>query len=415
MAETRFDKPPSWGVPCEPPHWMAEEGPEASVAVWCQCSLVRNLADFMFPGSCSDEDKKAVEERVLSALEDLHPCEGGHYYSLGDLSRPEVLCLAECRLIPYELARNGRHGGVYVCDGRSTGISVNGSDHLCITTLASGCQMQELWTRLTALDDRLAGRLDYAFDKRLGFLTTSLAHTGTGLKASVVLHLPGLVMLNGMANLVQGARQRRQAVHGFKSVVSQGSASIVRPAHDSLPVPAEAVPARDLGDGFYMDLTGALYGDVAEAEGDLFMLTNLATLGVSEEEILFHLRHAASEIIAQERAARESFIVRPAHDSLRAKGLKRLEDRVWRAVGIAENARVVGFTEAVGLWSSLRLGIETGLLSGHSFQDLDELLFASQAGHARMRRESDSADDEWMLDIERADLLRARFASHRED
>jgi protein arginine kinase len=147
-----------------------------------------------------------------------------------------------------------------------------------------------------------------------------------------------------------------------------------------------------------MDLTGALYGDVAEAEGDLFMLTNLATLGVSEEEILFHLRHAASDIIAQERAARES---------LRMRESKRLEDRVWRAVGIAQNVRVVGFAETVGLWSSLRLGIETGLLAGHSLRELDELLFASQGGHTRMR--SGRNGDEWMLGIERADLLRARF------
>jgi protein arginine kinase len=397
MFETRFDQSPSWGVPWEPPHWMAEEGPEASVAVWCQCSLVRNLADFAFPETCSGEDKTSVEQRVLSALRELNLCEEGRYYPLSDLSRAEVLCLAECRLIPYELTLNGSHGGVYVTEDRSTSIAVNGADHLCITALASGCQVQEVWSRLTVLDDRLAGKLDYAFDKRLGFLTTSLGHAGTGLKESVVLHLPALVMLNGMANLVQAARQRRQAIHGFKSVVSPVAAPLA-PGTSPGEGSGENALASNTGDGFYMDLTGALYGDVAEAEGDLFMLTNLATLGVSEEEILFHLRHAASDIIAQERAARESLLMRES---------KRLEDRVWRAVGIAQNARVIGFTESVGLWSSLRLGIETGLLSEHSLRELDELLFASQGGHTRMRSGRDC--DEWMLGIERADLLRARF------
>jgi len=395
MVETCFDRPPCW---------VAGEGPEASVAVWCQCSLLRNLADFAFPAGCSDEEKRSIEERVLVALEVLHLLDDGRYRGMQGLARAEVLSLAECRLIPFELALNGKPGtGVYVSEDQSTSIAINGSDHLCITMLASGLQFQDVWARLALLDDHLSGSLDYAFDKRLGFLTTSLGHTGTGLRAGVVLHLPGLVMANGMANLVQGARQRRQAVHGLKSTVSPAAVASAASSSVARKNQPENPPITDLGEAFYMDLTGALYGDVTEAEGDLFLLTNLATLGASEEEILFHLRHAASEIIAQERAAR---------DALLAKDRRRLEDRVYRALGIARSARVLGFTEGATLWSSLRLGIETGLLSGYSLHHVNELLFASQGGHIRMKTGRDC--DEWLLSIERADLFRARFAPHRE-
>ena len=394
MVETDFDKPPCWA---------SGAGPDASVAVWCQCSLLRNLADFSFPTACLDNERLAIEARVTAALDEASVMQDGRYHSISECTRTEVLSLAECRLIPFELALNVKPGsGAYVSNDQTAGIAVNASDHLCMTLCASGLHLQDIWTRLSALDDELARTLDYAFDKRLGFLTSSLGHTGTGLRSGIVLHLPGLVASNGVASLVQTARQRRQAVHGLKSSVSatavtSASGSVAKKAG------AEAAMPTDLGEAFYMDLSGALYGDVTEAEGDLFLLANLATLGVSEDEILFHLRHAASEIIAQEMAAREALL---------AKERRRVEDRVYRALGVARNARVLSFLEAAGLWSSLRLGVEAGLLADISSRQLSELLFMSQAAHLRAKAARDC--DEWLLSIERADLWRAGLAAHRE-
>ena len=159
----------------------------------------------------------------------------------------------------------------------------------------------------------------------------------------------------------------------------------------------------DLGEAFYTDLTGALYGDVSEAEGDLFLLTNLSTLGVAEEEILFHLRHAAAEIVDLERAARDHLL---AHER------RSLEDRIYRGLGVAASARILGFTEAVGVWSSLRLGLEIGLISGYSLFQINETLFAAQGGHIRLKAGRDC--DEWLLSTERADLFRSRFAPQKE-
>jgi len=391
MVEALFDKVAPW---------LAGDGPEAAWAVCCQCSLLRNLSDFPFPPTCSEDEKRSVEERVLGVLDNQNLLATGQYCSMANLTRREAHVLAERRLIPFEVARSKAHGGAYISDDQCAGIAVNGSDHLCLTMLGSGLQLQEVWTRLNLLDDDLAGALDYAFDERFGYLTTSLAHVGTGLKASVILHLPALAMSNALSGLVQMTRQRRQAIHGLKPTLFVPAASTPPAPRANAPISEDrAARTSEAGEAFYMDLTGALYGDVNEAQGDLHILTNLSTLGTSEQEILFHLRHTATDIIAQEKAAREALV---------SKERRRIEDRVARALGIARNARLLGFTEAVSLLSSLRLGLDTRLLSGFSLSHLNELLLASQSAHLKAKTGRDC--DEWTLSVERADLFRARFA-----
>ena len=382
MVGTQFDK----ATPARMPSWLAGNGPEAAVAVHCQCSLLRNLADFCFPDACSEDEKRGVEDRVVAALDHLGLLATGQYCSIAGLEREEANFLAERRLIGFDLLDSRSHGGAYISDDQCTSIAVNGSDHVCVTMLASGLGFARLWAQLNALDDRLAGALDYAFDKQFGYLTSSVALLGTGLRAGVVLHLPGLAMTNAVPGLVEPARRRRQALHGLKSTVS-------------VPGPLSTGEERQVNEALYTDLTGALYGDVAEAQGDLYLLTNTATLGVSEQEILFHLRHTASDLAAREKAARER-LLETEH--------RRLDDRVARALGVARSARLLGFAEAVSILSSLRLGIDTGLLPGYTFQQLNELLLAGQSAHLKMKAGREC--DEWTLSIERADLFRAAFS-----
>jgi protein arginine kinase len=373
--------------------WVAGDHPDAAVAICSQCSLVRNLADFAFPAACSTQERHTVQERILGSFEHAHLLERGEYFPIDELKRQERLLIAERRLIHADLARGGPASGVYVAQDQSVGIGVNGSDHLCLTMLGSGFQFQEVWTQLSALDDALGGWLDFAFDKRFGFLTSSLSHVGTGLKAAVILHLPAIpTSTSSVAGLVQMARQRRQAIHGLKATVTPPSA----PGREKPVLPEE----QHVGEAFYSDLTGALYGDVNEAQGDLYILTNLATLGASEEEVLFHLRRTANEIIALEQQSRAM---------LMSKERRHVEDRVCRALGVAQNARLLGFTEAVGLLSSLRLGVDTGLLAGFTLRDLNELLLAAQSAHLKVKAGRDC--DEWTLSVERADLFRTRFAT----
>lgn len=370
--------------------WSAGTGPDAAVVVWSQCNLIRNLSGFFFPSACSEDELRTIEERIVGLLDGSAVSDGGAYYRLAQLDRIETLFLAERRLIPFELAHGVQHGGVYLSQDLAYGIAVNGSDHVCMTALASGLDLAGPWNCLSAMDDGLAGRVNYSFDKRLGYLTSSLSHVGTGLKVSVLLHLPGLVASNAMAGLVQVARQRRHAIHGLKPTVV------------STPIPGQT---SYVSESFFSDLSGALYGDINEAQGDLFLLTNLSSLGTSEEEILFRIRHMAADIVERERRARQSLL---------NKERVQVEDRVARALGVANNARLLGFTEGVNILSSIRLGIDTGLMSGYGLDGLNELLLTLQSAHIKARIGRDC--DEWTLSMERAGLFRAHFAptGHKE-
>jgi len=420
MAETLADKTALW---------LAGDGPEASVVVASECSLLRNLSDFPFPARFSDEERCAVERRVVNALSggDLLP--NGQYCPLSmsqsRLETPAVKplterflteqLLVERRLVAfYEiLGRDARGGlrfeapdGAYVADDQGLSVMVNGADHVCIRALASGLQPLEVWARLNMVDDILAGSLDYAFDDRYGHLTSDLGHVGTGLRAGVILHLPALAMTGQLGELAQIVQDRQHVLRGLKPTVAlrilrganAGEKALHRKAGEKMA--RDDAPASDVvNEALYSDWYGTLCGTIAEAEGDLYLLSNVSTLGISEEEIVYHLRHLSVDVVAKEHEARET---------LEREGRRRLEDRVCRALGLARNARLLGFSEGLELLSSIRLGVSTGLIADCSMRDVNELLISSQSFHVRTRTGHDS--DELAVSVKRADLFRAQFS-----
>lgn len=292
----------------------------------------------------------------MGVLDSMNLLATGNYYSLGDLDVREKRFLIERRLVSPTLLDSQGPCGVYIADDQSLSITVNDENHLTITGLASGLQPQEVWSRINLVDDTLAGALDFAFSDRLGYLTTSLRHVGTGFKAGVLLHMPGLVIANLMRPITEDAMAKRHTLENY---------------------PNQSRPA----------------------SGDLFVLTNASTLGRSEEETIFHLKHLAAELIEKEKEARAR---------VRSEAPLQLEDRVGRALGVAQHARLLASNEANSLLSSLRLGVSSGLLDQFSLQRINEVLITSQDAHIEMK--SGHACDELQLSAERADLFRARFA-----
>ncbi|MCP4640188.1 MAG: hypothetical protein GY851_07140 [bacterium] len=347
MLETLLENPVAW---------FAASGPEAEVVVSCQGRLYRNLADFPFPGRCSEDEKVAVEGRVLDVLKQAAFLEKGQYCRLNEMDASEVGLLDERGLVDEELRKATGARGVYVSDDQSLSIMANGANHLTVQVIASGLQPQEIWTRLSEVDNTLASVLDYAYDDKLGFLTSSLSHVGTGLRFAAKVHVPGLVLTNRIPALTA---QLREAWHLFEGMSGKGTPAL----------------------------------------GDFYRVTNRSTLGQSEEELAFHLRHSTEQIVAEERAARES---------IGGEDYSVLEDRVGRALGIARRARLLESDEAVALLSSLRLGLATGLLQGYSLEQLNELMVTSQQAHLQMRH--GEACDGLALSKDRADLFRARFS-----
>lgn len=347
MIETLLDRPAEW---------LSGEGTDADFVVACRCRLARNLADFPFPAHCAEGEKRSIEERIINVLESLDLMTTGVYLPLGDLDSHEACFLTERYLISPEFAEGEGPRGVYIADDQSFSIAVNDDNHLLLNALGSGLELQETWARVNLIDDTLSGALDYAFSERLGYLTTSVGELGTGLIAGVMLHLPALKMINNLSSAQDLARDKRH-------------------------------------------LLIEMYGPRGEAHGDLYHLANSSTLGRSEEEIIYHVKHVATAIIDKEREAREH---------LMAEAPLQLEDRVGRALGMARGARLLAFNEALSVLSSLRLGVSLGKLDQLSLRDLNEVFVASQSAHLQMKYGHDC--DELTLSSERADLLRARFS-----
>jgi protein arginine kinase len=347
MVETLFNKTAEW---------VSATGPEADVAVFTRCRLHRNLADFPFPSQCTLDERRAVEERVSGVLESLNLMATGAYFRISDLDTRDRRFLVERRLVAPGLVDIETPAGVYVCDDQGLSITINGENHLTLTCIFSGLQLNEAWARMNLLDDMLAGALDYAFSERLGYLTTSVRDVGTGFRAGVLLHLPGLSLANLLASVSEDVATKRHWIEPF-------------------PETARA------------------------AQGELHFLSHISTLGRSEEETLFHLKHLAGELIAKERETRKH---------IRKDAPLQIEDRVGRALGVARHARLLASAEADSLLSSLRLGVSGGMLDQFSLQQINEVFIASQDAHIEMR--SGRTCDELQLNAERADLFRARFA-----
>ncbi|MBI3118453.1 MAG: hypothetical protein HYZ00_07190, partial [Candidatus Hydrogenedentes bacterium] len=321
----------------------------------------------------------------------------GHYFAFPELDHKELRFLAERRLVTQNVMAGRGPRGVYIADDQFLSIMINGAEHLTMRVVLPGLQPQEAWARLNLIDDTLNGLLDFAYDDRLGYLTSVLAHVGTGLRMSAVLHLPAVMFGGRIAEQLALAEQHRLLFHGLRAGTDLKFPR-VRVARGDDGGERLMAPVKD--DALYTDTTGGLAAHVNEAEGDLFLLGNQNTLGLSEEEVLFQVNHVATEMIQAERGAREAILT----DNPRG-----LEDRVGRSLGVATGARLLGFSEGLSLLSSLRFGCSTGQIRGLALPLLNEVLLSSQGAHLEMAAGHDC--DEFTLNVERANLFRNRFAS----
>lgn len=373
------------------PSWVKSAAPEQDTVVLTQLTLVRNLADFPFTERCSADERQSVEERALAAFESINLFGSGDYLRLRELDSVSARVLAERRLISVELLNAKGPTGVYISKDQSLCIMVNGAGHLSLRVLAPGLQLQEAWMRLSALDDALGSVLDFAWDTGLGFLTGDVRLLGTGLKAGLLLHLPAISWANQIGTAKQTAASHRLLLEGLRSgPLSEGR--VLRRSQ------AEGLHIEQVRDqALFTNFDGAITGQTAA--GDLYYLVNQGTLGESEEEILFHLRHTAATLLTREHDAREE---------LKTSMPLATEDRIGRAHGIARGARLLGFSESLTLLSSLRYGACTGQLDT-PLPEMTETLLRAQAGHLQMAR--GQALDALGLTVERAELFRTRFGS----
>lgn len=340
--------------------WLAATGPWADLVVSTRVRLARNLAQVPFGGRNSAQERERVLQAVGVAAADSPSLAAATVHRLDALSETGRLWLQECQLMSRELAGIDGSGsvraGAALLVGGAVGLMVNEEDHLRLQALQSGFALDQAFAEVERADRELGARLSFAFHPEFGYLTACPTNVGTGLRASVLIHLPGLVFTREIAKVLQGLAQVGLTYRGF-------------------------------------------YGEGSEVLGNLFQLSNQTTLGQSEAELLDHLGRLVRQVMDCEMQARTV---------LRRDASAMLEDRIWRAWGLLQHARTLTFEELIELLSGVRLGVSLGLLPPLPLTTMNRLLVLAQTAH--VARIAETTLDDQALAVHRATLVRHLLA-----
>lgn len=309
--------------------WMEGTGPEAEFVISTRVRLARNICHFPFPSLASDEQLEKIfgmVEKIFREHQDKLP--GFRFLNIHALPPVYRQVLVEKHLISPLLTKETYARALAVADDEVVSFMVNEEDHFRIQCILPGLQLEQAWLTASRYDDLLESQVDYAFHEEIGFLTACPTNVGTGLRVSVMLHLPALVITRRINHILSAVSQVSLAVRG-------------------------------------------LYGEGTEMTGNLFQISNQITLGQSEEEIWQNLYGVTRQLINQEKKAREQLL---------NEGREKLEDRAGRALGILLHARLLTSQEAMQFLSDVRLGTDLGLIKKIPTRVLNGLLVVTRPG-----------------------------------
>lgn len=329
--------------------WYIGEGDHNDIVISTRIRIARNLADYPFPVRLDNKSKIEVNEKIRDALDGK---ENLTYTELKTLTRSQIVSLAERHLISPEFASNSDARALLMSDNEDISIMLCEEDHIRIQVMKSGLALKEAYELADKIDTEINQSLKYAFDEKLGYLTQCPANLGTGMRVSVMLHLPALTAKGQIGSLA--------------STVSK------------------------LG----LTIRGA-YGEGMSAMGDLYQLSNQVSLGISEKSAIDNLKTITLQLAAQERAAREE-----ASKSIET------EDAVFRAYGILKSARILSTKEFMSLISKVRLGAVLGMIKT-DLKTINELMVSMQPATINAFVGKTLSLEE--RDVERAKIVRERL------
>ncbi|MED1467413.1 protein arginine kinase [Bacillus salipaludis] len=337
--------------------WMRQVGPDSDIVLSSRIRLARNFEEYKFPTLFSHEEAKEIIANLEEVLNKADITKFGQMelLKINDLQPLQKLVLVEKHLISPLLAEDSPYGAVLLTENEEVSIMVNEEDHIRIQCLFPGLQLKEALEAANEIDDWLESRIQYAFDEKHGYLSSCPTNVGTGLRASVMMHLPGLILTQQMNRIIPAINQLGLVVRG-------------------------------------------IYGEGSEALGNIFQISNQITLGKSEEDICRDLKGVVSQLISQERSAREA---------LRKTSNIQLEDRVFRSFGILSNSRIIESKEAAKCLSDVQLGIDMGYITNMPKNMLTELMISTQPGFLQQYAGGPLRPHE--RDIRRAALIRERI------
>ncbi len=292
--------------------WYIDKGPDSDVILSSRIRLARNLDNFPFPNRMKKEESAKLACDVLRVLREKAGLEGSKYRTLdmSELGNEDKMALVERHLISEELTDNGLERFVFIKDDESVSVMINEEDHIRIQTMEAGLDLEEAYSKASDIAIFLEKNLPVGYNGKYGFITACPTNTGTGMRASVIMHLPALSMIEKTGIIVEKIRKMGYSVRGY-------------------------------------------YGEHSAAQGSMFQISNQITLGLDEQELIVDLKKLIAQIAAQERASRAELFEKN-HDMI--------EDRVFRAIGILKYAKTLTSDETLQLISDARMGKAVGII-----------------------------------------------------
>jgi protein arginine kinase len=337
---------------------LLQTNPHHDIVISSRVRIARNLENYAFPHLLTADKTNDILRRVKQAVESFSHGTGNRYQyvALSQLDSVERQTFVEDHVISPALAGNLDKGAFFLDELRQNTIMVNEEDHLRIQCVLKGLQLADAWKKADLLDDFLGRHLPYAFDETFGYLTACPTNLGTGVRFSVMLHLPALTMLGHTNGMIHAAGQLGFAVRG-------------------------------------------VFGEGSDHMGNLYQISNQVTLGIQETEMISDLEDVVLQVIQKERMARKNLLDKQKVD---------VEDRICRSLGILKYARRLSRKEAMQYLSDLKLGITLGIINFCTLDELQGLIELIQP--ANLQKHYGELLRESERDFRRAEIIRRKLS-----
>jgi protein arginine kinase len=315
-------------------NWLKYIGKDDELVISSRIRIARNINSKPFPHRLNEIEARKATEQVESAFyTSTHMKENYKTIHLWELDNDSSANYLERHLISPKLINNKSKAAFIVGEDETVSIMLNEEDHIRLQCITGGLNLKEIYNNADKLDNFIEEKIDYAFDEKIGYLTACPTNIGTGLRASVMIHLPALTMNDEMTGILKALTQIGMTIRG-------------------------------------------IYGEGSKAQGNIYQISNQITLGITEEDILNNLEAVIGQIINQENRTRENLLKNYKYE---------LEDKIYRSLGILETAVLLNENECMDLLSNVRMGIEMGIIKDISKNRLNELLVEIQPASMKMK------------------------------
>lgn len=335
--------------------WVRCTGPNCDIVMSSRIRLARNLSSYPFSHWASKKEQEAVLQVSKESIAASKKLKDSLFLDIGKLDPTDKQFLVERHLMSKEHMIDADNKGLAVCQDEVVSIMINEEDHLRMQVMKSGFDLKQAWQIINDIDTELSNVMDFAYSMDFGYLTACPTNTGTGMRASVMLHLPSLVMTKQIGKVLQAITKLSLTARG-------------------------------------------LYGEGTEASGNFFQISNQVSLGQREEELIDNIERIIKQIVDHEQSARETLL---------SQNREALEDKIWRAHGTLKSAHIITSNETIDLLSLVRLGLDLGLIKQVDRTLINELFVITQPAHLQKLEKKKLSPNQ--RDVKRAEIVRQKL------